>query len=491
MSTTPVPQPPQDWFAVNAPKQSGDWFTQNAPTAAPADTRNFIQKEIDEQPELQEIPNPNNSALIGAKNLVRGMVHGVENFASHPIQSIESSVTPYMHALTPAGTLTPQAAERMGAQTQQMLQHPMYSLGNLAGPALFAGGIAAAAPHPISSVVDAANSARDWAQGNPDEAAMRGLHISPQSKFAQPTLDAVQGSRPFLQGAQGLKDIQSKIKPATDEIWQPYQGALERVGDNPVKGPNGEMTTVRDLEARRLELSAQLRTLRKGGPEAIQLAQQKGLTQANLLREDSQIRSVLDPQLRQAGIDPVAIRKAFAQVKTIGAKVAGKTTVGEASQPTALGRMTDIKLDNPRSWIGEPLQGVRDLIAGRPLWSANPTDMNIREAFRPNVSGPKPNFAVLPSRFAGLLERGPIELSGPAESSNPLSQPPPVDATTRSVRLGRLLPAQTGGPIELPYVPEMGGDEQLAALMHYLRNSKPPKGLPAKASAIRLSPPSK
>jgi hypothetical protein len=294
---------------------------------------------------------------------------------------------------------------------------------------------------------------REAALGNPDAAALKGLRVSPQSPKAQATINAVQGARPFLEGVQSLQDLQDRIPVAKDEIWAPYQEALSKVGDNKVKGPDGEMTTVSDLEARRLELSAQLRTLRNGGPEAIALAQQKGLTQASLLREEGAVKAALDPQLRSAGVDPVAVRKAFGQVSTIGSRVGGKVTVGEANQPTGFGRMTSVQLDTPRTWIGEPVQGIRDLAAGRPAWSANPTDLNIREAFR--VGGPKPDFSV------------------------------PVDA---GPTIKGLLPAQTGGPIELPYTPQMSGDEKLVALMHYLRQKKQ-LALPARGVPIELPPP--
>lgn len=433
------------------------------------------------------LANTGNSALQGIENFARAAASSVGHMAAHPLNAIENAAMPYLSgALTPAGAITPQAWNSLDNTAEAMAAHPAYAAGKIAGPIIAGVGVSDVAPIIGEPIGRGATAVREAALGDADAAALRGLHVSPQSPKAIQTLNAVEGARPFLQGSQNLADVQARIPDAKAEIWEPYQNALNKIGGRQVKGPDGAMTTVQTLEDRRLELSAQLRTLRKGGPEAIQLAQQKGLTQANLLREDSQIRSVLDPQLRQAGIDPAAIRKAFSQVAQVGSRVAGKTTTGEASQPFGFSRLADIDIRKPLSNIGTTVKVARDIAAGR-YRSQIPTDMNIREAFRPSVSGPKPNFAALPSRYAGLLERGPIQTPPPADTSGSIPyQPPPVDATTRAVRLGRLLPAQTGGPIELPYVPEMTGGEQLAALLHYLRNNKPPKGLPAKSSPIRL-----
>ena len=199
-----------------------------------------------------------------------------------------------------------------------------------------------------------------------------------------------------------------------------------------------------------------LRTPKAGGPEAVALAQQKGLTQANLLREQSQVQFALDPQLQQAGIDPVGIRKAFAQVSQVGAKVAGKTTTGEANQPYGIGRLQGINLTKPVENIPALANAGRDIAAGRYL-NANPTDLNIREAFR--SGGPKPDFTM------------------------------PVQVTTQPERL---LPATTGGPIELPLCATDGRRRTARRTdAHYIRNNpRLQKALSAKSGPIITPPPS-
>ncbi|MGA8159832.1 MAG: hypothetical protein WCB76_03440 [Acidobacteriaceae bacterium] len=256
--------------------------------------------------------------------------------------------------------------------------------GDATGMALQAGVLGGAA-----AGLPALRSLSEAARGNPDAAALKGLRIGPASDDALSTLKAVQGSRPYLQGANGLEDVQAKIPAAKAEIWSPYQRAVDMVGDQVVDGPEGK-TTVRALENRRQELSAQLRTLKGGGPEAIALAQQKGLTQASLLAEERSVQNALDPALQKTGIDPKLIRKTFGQVSEVGSRVEGRSTLAEPPQPYGFGRMLNMRIDNPRSWIGEPAAGVRDLFARRPLWSGSPSDVNLSEAFR--TGGEKPNF---------------------------------------------------------------------------------------------------
>lgn len=240
---------------------------------------------------------------------------------------------------------------------------------------------------------------RDAAMGDADAQALKALRISPASTKALRMLDATEGARPFLKGTQSIEDAQTRIPAAKQEIWEPYQKAIEKYGSRPVKGPDG-MTTIGELENERLQLSALNRGLKSGDPAALQLAEQKGMTQAQLLDREKAIQSALDPALESTGIKPADIRKAFGQVSQVGSRVLGRSTLNE-SAPSGIGRMLNIRLENPRSLIGEPMQGLRDLIAGRPLWSAAPSDVAIREAFR--MGGPKPDFGTVSQRDPFLL----------------------------------------------------------------------------------------
>ena len=67
-----------------------------------------------------------------------------------------------------------------------------------------------------------------------------------------------------------------------------------------------------------------------------------------------------------------------------------------------------------------------------------------------------------------------------------MANAPAYSNTTRAQRLGLLLPEETGGPIELPYVPEMTPGEQSAATMQQIRTGGAPKALPENTAPVRL-----
>jgi hypothetical protein len=261
-------------------------------------------------------------------------------------------------------------------------ENPIGAAGSLVGGAAL-GELGGAALKPAGSAI------RSAALGDPNVAALKGLRVGPASAKSLSTLKSVEGARPFMQGVESLADAQARVPAAKAEIWSPYKQAIDKIGGKQVMGPDGP-TTVGDLENERLQISANLRTLKSGSPEGIQLAAQKGMNQADLLAREKAVQSALDPHLAEAGIDPKLIRGTFGDVAQVGGRLGGKSTLAEPSQPYGFGRMLNMRIDNPRSWLGEPAQGVRDLAAGRPLWSGKPTDINIREAFR--GGGPKPDF---------------------------------------------------------------------------------------------------
>jgi len=231
----------------------------------------------------------------------------------------------------------------------------------------------------------AADTVRNVAVGDPNAAALRGLRIGPRSPKAISTLSAIEGARPFLKGATSLEDLQGRIPAAKNEIWSPYKQAIDTVGDK-----STGFGTVADLENERLQNSALLRGLKSKNPEAIQLAMQKGLNEADLLAQEKQLKSILDPELRATGIDPTAIRKSFGEVSRIGKQVSGRSTLIEAEKPYGIGKMLDLDLHKPLQAPGKIMEGLRDVIAGRPLLRGKPTDVSILEGFRD--AGPKPDF---------------------------------------------------------------------------------------------------
>ena len=238
-------------------------------------------------------------------------------------------------------------------------------------------------PNPLPAI-------RTAAIGDPDAEALRGLRVPAGSPKSLRTVSAVQSSRPYLQGVSSLEDLQGKLPGAKSETWGPYQKTVDEIGDTPVKGPGGEPTTIKALESERKQLSALNRGLKTGNPESMQVAQQKGMSQAELLDREKAVQAALDPRLQEAGIDPQAIRQQFGQLKTIEGRIAGRSTLAEKPQPYGFGKMANLSIEHPLQAPAQILSGARDLVAGRPLWSGKPTDISLREAFRPG--GEKPNF---------------------------------------------------------------------------------------------------
>jgi hypothetical protein len=259
--------------------------------------------------------------------------------------------------------------------------------------------------------VGGVNSIREAALGDQNVAALKGLQVGPKSPKTLSTLKSVEGARPFLQGANSLEDLQAKIGPAKQEIWSQYQQAIDAIGNRSVKGPDG-MTTVKALEDERAQLSALNRGIKQQLPEALQLAQQKGLTASQLLARERAVQSALDPELASTGINPQQIRQSFGQVSQIGSRVSGKSTLAEQAQPSGFGKLAKFDLTQPLQTIPQIGSGIRDLVAGRPLFSAKPTDLGIREGFR--NAGPKPDFGVLTP--PDLSSRIPPRLMAPLQN---------------------------------------------------------------------------
>ena len=301
------------------------------------------------------------------------------------------------------------------------------------------------------SIGEVGSAIRSKALGDPNAAALRGLQVGPKSPKAISTLQSVEGARPYLSGAKDLQDLQSRIGPAKNEIFGEYNKAVEGIGDRPVKGPDG-MTTVRALETERQQLSALNRGLKQQNPEAIQLAQQKGMTQAQLLDRERAVQSALDPQLASTGINPQLTRQTYGNVAQIGQRMSGKSTLIEDPQPSGLGKIGQISIKNPLQAPGKIMSGIRDIAAGRPMLSAKPTDLGINEGFR--GGGPKPDLGKYsPFQPKGLLGTPTIELGAPQEAGGTPEgyRPPPFYRDTTAMRTGRLLnapPIELGGATE-------------------------------------------
>lgn len=287
---------------------------------------------------------------------------------------------------------------------------------------------------------------RESIVGDPNAAALRGLRVGPASNKALRTVSAVEGSRPFLQGSTDLSDLQSRLPAAKNEVWSPYAEALDKIGNK--KTPLG---TLNELESRRMEVSAQLRALKSGDPQAVALAQQKGMSQAELLAEERQIKATLDPELRAAGVDPAAVRRTFSDLGTVERRVSGKSTLAEPSKQYGFGKITDIDIHKPGNILPTIAEGGRDILAGRPFWSAKPTDVAIREAFR--TGGPKPSFRSTPfspeiPEPRGYLEANTIGEPGGEDFTQGRIPSRPSIITPASPELRRLPATTSTGDIQ-------------------------------------------
>lgn len=318
------------------------------------------------------------------------------------------------------------------------------------------GGAGAFEPFDLATEIPTGPELRNLAMGDPNMPALRVMRETPSSTSAARSLEAVQGARPFLQGMKSVEDAQTRIPAAKNEIWSPYTRAIYQYGDQPIKGPDG-MTTIRELEEQRQQMSAINRGLKSGDPAALQLAEQKGLNQASALQREEDIQNALDPALEKLGIDPKAIRKSFGQVSAVGNELMGRSTLNERS-PRGFGRMMNMRLTNPRTWIGQPAQGLRDLIAGRDWWTTKPSDEYVREAFR--FGGPKPNF--------GEVRPNPFQL--PATASVPEGEEP----------IGRMWPSGvnaepmiTPPPRFFKQLPPIAGEGEPQPMIQAMRREPP------------------
>jgi len=307
--------------------------------------------------------------------------------------------------------------------------------------------------------------------------------VGPKSKFAQRAIQSTEGARPYLQGAQNLQDIQSKIPAAKAEVWGPYQDTINAIGGKSVTGPDGP-TTIGDLEKQRLELSALNRGLKNGDPASLQLAQQKGLSQADALAKEKAVQNALDPHLENAGIDPKLIRKTFGQISDVGSRVAGRSTLAEPSTRFGLGRAANLSIKNPLAAPEEVIGGVRDIVAGRPLFRGKATDVAIREGFRrggakPDLGSFDPQSQVAPENrqlpAPGIPD---AEYTMGGEGSPARPSPAPAPPTPSVI---------TPAPDAVPQLPAQASPDSTGAAT--VQPSNPPPPLNAGTASTRTRPP--
>jgi hypothetical protein len=432
------------WAKYAQPADSGDakpWEKYSAPSqATPAPPQgNAIQRATDNLTTVTPEQDANTPAVLKPlAHFGAGAIQGATQPFVHPLDTIQGIGQAIAHPIDTAQSVWAQAKE-----------DPAKAAGNLVGGAVTGEGLGEAGGA-------LARPIRNAALGDPNVAALKGLRVGAASPKSLSTIKSVEGARPYLQGVQSLEDAQTRIPAAKAEIWAPYQDAITRIGSKPVMGPDGP-TTVGDLENERLQISANLRTLKSGTPEGIQLAAQKGMNQADLLAREKAVQAALDPHLEAAGVDPKAIRGTFGNVAQVGGRLSGKSTLAEADQPYGFGKIAKIDFTHPLQAPANIASGVRDLAAGRPWWSGKPTDINLREAFR--TGGPKPDFRAPASAMP--WEQPPKQLSanvpgnagyGDVDPGSMVGLPHPGPSVTPAPLERLQLPASTGAGEAQPMV---------------------------------------
>lgn len=387
-------------------EESGPWSKFSTPESTPkspaqqaAPPQSFLKNlqsnyDSNVRPYTPEEQAQHGPIETGLRNFGRGAGEVLIGPIMHPLDTLKGigESLPPIQAYKYATGQSTQAKQFGDSVINDFKQHGLqaipHSAGKIAGM-IIGSKIPEAALSSLEEVSAAGTGLRDAAIGNPDVSALKGLRVPAGSPKVLSTLKSVEGGRPYLQGAEGLQDLQAKLPIAKAEVWSPYKEAISKIGGKQVQGPDGP-TTVGDLENQRLQTSALLRDLKARDPQAIQTAQQKGLGQADLLDQEKAIKAALDPHLEEYGINPQLIRKTFGNLAQIEGKVSGKSTLGEANQPYGLGKLGNLSIKEPLKGPGEILSGLKDLAAGRPLFRGKPTDIGIREGFR--NAGPKPNL---------------------------------------------------------------------------------------------------
>jgi hypothetical protein len=444
---------------------------------APGDKRSGYQRTLDtlisRDPRREEWQTP---FQIGRDALIRGIAEPAVSLASHPINTIGSALKGFGTAIAEGHGDPVETGQAMfrplfeNAALESGEAGPGYALPHAAGQLVGGtalGEVGGAVLPPAAKLLGKTGTAiRTAAIGDADAAAMRGLGVSGKSPKFLRTQGAVQGARPFLQGVNSLEELQQRIPEAKGSIWAPYKNVVERIGDKVVDGPEGR-TTVGNLEQQRQQLSALNRALKQRDPQAIQLAQQKGLTQAELLNQERAVQQALDPHLEEAGIKPQDIRKAFGQISEIQGRTSGKSTLTETPQRYGFGRIANLSFEKPFSAPGEIMGGARDIIAGRPLLYGKPTDIALREGFR--LAGDMPNFFTefqrpqlpygthipeAPPQYPRLpATAGPGEVQPMMGWQRPYVEPPePTTIRPMPPRKLLQLPSQTAPSVTEPYI---------------------------------------
>lgn len=361
----------------------GPWENYKQPDAAPWDKYSTAPaapaKSLSEQ-----IADPSMTPDTGWRGQIerfgQGTAEALTNPILHPIDTARALLT------TPPDAKS--GLDNDLSTIKNAATHPANTLGQVAGGAILG--------HVGGGVSEIPGALKDFAAPDVPAQTMKGLRIPAGSKNAEPLLGKVDTAKPYLQGANDLKDLQSRIPAAKTEVYQPYKDFIESnrskaLGDS----------TVGDLYDRDKEITAQLGQI-KNDPMAMQQAAQKGLTQADLIAEQKDIRAKLFPAAEDAGVRAQEINKTYSALKGIEKQIAGKNTTLVPDEPQGFGRMRNLSIKEPIKALDQIKPAAQDILNGR-LWGGNPIDTAIQDSFK--TAGPKPNLgSYRPPVIRGLLQ---------------------------------------------------------------------------------------
>lgn len=509
-----------------------------SPTPAP-DTRNAVQKAFDNLTTVTPEQEQGHSWLTNkAQEFGAGAIQGVSAPFVHPEQTLAGLGNTVLH---PVNTVE--------ALAKSAMQHPAQTLGNVAGGAVMGAGLEAGAASDTASAARAAlaertapivESVKSTASklvpslvDGPSESLMTRA-IKPGKNNINWNAD-VQKAIPLMKSAeqqlghpvQGVDDALQAANLAKQNIWQQYQARLgpagqmgatidgNQIADAMVNNVDRRTALQNPQLVKRVETIADTyrRPLSVNEAEDFLQSANKDLNSyyaknkvgqqvaendpeiSSTVAEASALRNALYSKLEQvSGPGATQLKQAYGSLTNIEKELYGRQLVAARQNPESLSEQLSTvrgagKIIKGVATLdpGDILEGTQNITVSRALKARNSSDAMIARAFqaaKPATPFPMPANP----QIAGLLQRGAIPMGAPESSGSPLSMPPHnPQYYGPAISQGRLLPAQTGAPIELPYVPEMSGGERLAALMQYLRKN-PQKALPAKASLIQLPP---
>lgn len=319
----------------------------------------------------------------GARNVLGSAASTLLSPILHPVDTLEGA----LKSATPLGQVYDQAKAAKGLLSGDVKQNAANMVPSDVPQALETGAgqlLGAGAGAALGEGYDALGKGlKSFAAPDVPAQTMRGLRIPAGSKNANPILGKVDIAKPYLQGADSYADLQGKIKPALDEVYQPYSDFIE-ANRHATLGNS----TVGDLFDRDKQITAQLGNI-KNDPAAAQQAAQKGLTQADLMDEQKAIRAQLFPAAEDAGVKASEINKTYGALKSIQKQIGGKNTILVPDEPQGFGRMRNLSIKEPLKALDQLKPAAQDILNGR-LWGGNPIDTAIQDAFK--TSGPKPDL---------------------------------------------------------------------------------------------------